>query len=248
MVETDMVEENLKIEEYRLLLEQMGILCSKMPEIIFLRYFDSNKYLYSLYNEAFNSIKGFCVLLGNGALISQACTILRMAIERTATIRVLITNKNLITDYVEHCNFRFKIKDEENKAQLIKKHYNGKINIKNENPMKFLEYGWLKPLTEQYGLDALIELSKIQEQNDAIKNWKNQLNQWTHGIIEFTNIAFYLNGPLIYSQTLIEMAAKLLDILICDFHNENRFNFKFDGVDYRELFLNAYKKIINKNV
>lgn len=100
MVETDMVEENLKIEEYRLLLEQMDILCSKMPEIIFLRYFDSNKYLYSLYNEAFNSIKGFCVLLGNGALISQACTILRMAIERTATIRVLITNKNLITDYV----------------------------------------------------------------------------------------------------------------------------------------------------
>lgn len=153
MVETDIVEKKLKIEEYRLLHERMDILCSKMPEIIFLRYFDSDKHLYSLYNEAFNSIKGFCVLLGNGALISQACTILRMAIERTATIRVLARHKNLMIDYVEHRKFRFEIKDEENKVELIKKHYDGKINIKNENPMKFLEYGWLKPLTEKYGLE-----------------------------------------------------------------------------------------------
>lgn len=43
------------------------------------------------------------------------------------------------------------------------------------------------------------------------------------------------------------MAAKLLDILICDFHNENRFNYNFDGIDYRDFFLKAYKKIINNN-
>jgi len=45
-----MSDEELKIEEYRQLLQQMHSLCEEMPEIIFTRYFDENKYLYSLYN------------------------------------------------------------------------------------------------------------------------------------------------------------------------------------------------------
>ena len=183
-------EEELQIEKYRRLLESMDALCDKVPETIYLNYFDSNKHLYALYVEAFNSIKGFCVLLENGTLISQACTVLRMAIENTATICVLEMHKELFPEYIDHQRFRFDIRNEDNdkKKELIKKHFQGKCDFKKDNPFNFLEYGWFKSLDENYGLDSLIELSKIQEQDDAIKNWKNVLNQWTHGIIKEPNL------------------------------------------------------------
>jgi hypothetical protein len=220
-----MSDKKLQIEEYRQLLQHMHSLCEEMPEIIFTKYFDSNKYLYSLYNEAFNSIKGFCVLLGNGALIPQACVVLRMALEHTATIRVLELHKELQDDYIEHHKFRFQIRNEENRTELIKEHYDGKFNPKKENPLKFLEYGWLKSLNEDYGFNLLIELSKIQEQDNAIQNWKEEFNYWTHGIIQFTNLTSDINAPIIYSHTLISLAAKLLDILVYEFNNENKFDF-----------------------
>lgn len=236
-----MSDEELKIEEYRQLLQQMHSLCEEMPEIIFTRYFDENKYLYSLYNEAFNSIKGFCVLLGNSGLIPQACVVLRMALEHTATIRVLEMHKELQDDYVEHHKYRFEIRNKENRIELIKEHYKGKFNPKNKKPLDFLEYGWLKPLDDDYGLNSLIKLSKIQEHDNAIQTWKDEFNHWTHGIMEFANLASDVNAPIIYGHTLISIAAKLLDILVCEFHNENKFNFLIDGIDYRELFINSYK-------
>ena len=241
-----MSDEELKIEEYRQLLQQMHSLCEEMPEIIFTRYFDENKYLYSLYNEAFNSIKGFCVLLGNGGLIPQACVVLRMALEHTATIRVLEMHKELQDDYVEHHKYRFEIRNKENRNDLIKEHYKGKFNSKNKKPLDFLEYGWLKPLDEDYGLDSLIKLSKIQEQDNAVKTWKDEFNCWTHGIMKFTNLTFDIDGPIVYGHTLISIAAKLLDILVCEFHNENEFNFVINGIDYRDNFISAYKNTKNK--
>lgn len=234
--------EQLQIEEFKTLLESMHNLCDIMPQVIFTKYFNENKYLYSLYFEAFNSIKGFCVLLGNGALISQSCTVLRMAIEHTATIKILEMHKELFENYVEHQKFRFEIRNEENKKELIKEHYKNVINSK-DNPLHFLEYGWLKPINEDYSISSLIELSEIQKQDNAIQNWKNELNYWTHGIIQFTNLAFDEDNPTRYSHELILLAAKLLVILIREFHNENKFDFKVDRIDYRVLFLDAYKAI-----
>lgn len=241
------MEEQLKIKEYRMLLEKMHILCDKMPEIIIQRYYDSNKYLYSLYFEAFNSIKGFCVLMGNGALIPQAAAILRMAMERTATIRVLETHKELFDEYVEHRKFRFEIQDKngKEKTELIKTHYKDEMT-KEDRPVDFLEYGWFKSLGEEYGLDSLIRLSKIQEQEDVIVKWKNQLNSWVHGSLEFANLTKDIDGPIVYGHVLIDIAANLLDNLICDFHNENKFDFKFDGDDYFKGFRKAYGCVINK--
>ena len=237
--------EELQIGEYRQLLESMDALCDKVPETIYLNYFDSNKYLYSLYVEAFDSIKGFCVLLENGTLISQACTVLRMAIENTATICVLEMHKELLPKYIDHQRFRFENRNEDNekKKELIKKHFQGKCDFKKDNPFNFLEYGWFKSLDENYGLDSLIELSKIQEQDDAIKNWKNVLNQWTHGIIKEPNLLIDIDAGILYTHRLILIAAKLLDILVVYFHNENGFNFVFEGLDYRKTFLDAYKEV-----
>ena len=240
-----MNDEKLQIEEFRQLLQHMHSLCDNMPKVIFTKYFDGNKYLYSLYNEAFNSIKGFCVLLCNGGLIPQSCIVLRMAIEHTATIRVLEMHKELHDDYIEHRKYRFEIRNKNNRNELIKEHYKGKFNPKKDKPLNFLEYGWLKSLDEDYGIDSLIKLSKIQEQNDAIQNWKEELNHWTHGIIEFANLTYDINYPIIYSHTLILIAAKLLDILVCEFHNENKFNFVIDGINYRDNFISAYKNTKN---
>ncbi len=38
--------------------------------------------------------------------------------------------------------------------------------------------------------------------------------------------------------------AKLLDNLVCDFHNENKFNFVVNGVDVRKQFIDSYKQTI----
>ena len=51
------MEQDLKIEEYKDLFGSITSLSDRMPEIIMLNYFDSNKFWYSLYHEAFNSIK-----------------------------------------------------------------------------------------------------------------------------------------------------------------------------------------------
>ena len=110
---------DLKIEEYRTLLESMHSLCNEMPEVILSNYFDVNKYLYSLYFEAFNSIKGICILLGNGGLITQTASILRMAIEQTATIRVLEDHKELQDSYKEHRRLRHEVMDLNSTASVV---------------------------------------------------------------------------------------------------------------------------------
>ena len=240
------MEENLKIEEYKILLEKMDSLCNKMPDIIFQNYFDNNKYLYSLYHEAFNSIKGFCVLMGNGALISQSTAVLRMAIEQTATIRILEEHKELQEKYIEHQKLRFNIKDKSYLEQIefVKTNFKNIMDdYDKNNALKYLEYGWFKSINGKYGFNTLIDLSKIQEQDDAIIQWKSQLNKFIHGVLEFANISFSADALIIYAHNLIEIAAKLLDIIIVEFHNENKFNFVIDNVNYREAFLDAYKSI-----
>ena len=144
----------------------MNSLCDEMPDIIFNNYYDDNKYLYSLYYEAFNSIKGTCLLLGNGGLIPQAAAVLRMAIEQTATIKVLEKYKNLQEDYCSHRRLRFEIRDKSTieKKETVKDYYKEVMDSNDcKNPLEFLEYGWLKPINDKYGFDSLIEISRIQD-------------------------------------------------------------------------------------
>lgn len=239
------MEEDLKIEEYKILLKKIDGLCSKMPDIILQNYFDSNKYLYSLYLEAFNSIKGVCILLENGGLIPQATAILRMAIEQTATIRVLEEHKNLQKDYIEHKKLRFDIRDKGyiEQTKLVTEHFKDKMD---DNDMKkaieYLEYGWIKSINGKYSFNVLIELSQIQE-DKALQKWKSQLNHFIHGTLEFANLVSSVDVPIIYAHDLIQIVAKLLDILVVEFHNENKFDFIIDNIDYRRAFLDAYTNI-----
>lgn len=239
---------DLKIEEYRSLLESMHSLCNEMPKVIIHNYFDVNKCLYSLYFEAFHSIKGICVLLGNGGLITQTASILRMAIEQTATIRVLEDHKELQDAYKEHRRLRYEVMDLDSseKRKNVREHFKDKMDDSDiKKTLEYLEYGWLKPLNKEYGFNTLIDLSEIQDDN-VIKNWKNKLNHFVHGPLEFTNFASTIDGPIVYAHVLISIAAKLLDILICDFHNENNFSFVIDNIDYRKKFLDAYIAIKDK--
>ncbi len=237
------MDKELKIEEYKKLLTCIHELCNLMPDLIFNNYFDTNKYLYSLYFEAFNSIKGVCVLFGNGGLIPQVAAVLRMAIEQTATIRVLELHKEIQKDYIEHRKLRFELRDIEpkEKRRSVIEYFGDKMDKKDkERVTDYLDYGWLKTISNTYGLNELIDLSKIQE-DDAIKKWKQQLNNFVHGHIEFTNLTRDIDAPIIYCHSLIDIVAKLFDILIVEFHNENRFNFIFNNIDYRKAFRDAYK-------
>ena len=225
--------------EFRDLLDCMHKICSNVPDEIF-KHFDSNKYLFSLYFEAFNSIRGTCILLEDGVLVPQACAILRMAIERTATIRVLSQHKELMSEYTEHQRFRFEIWDKKTKEKqkLAKQHFGEKYGTKD-----FIEYGWLKTISETYGLDKLIELANFQE-DDAFKNWKNVLNQWVHGSVCMTNILSSNESFSRYINELIMISAKLLDNLICDFYEETQFTFSFNDANNYEKFKEKYRKAV----
>ena len=233
------MDESLRIEEYKKLLFSMDELTSHIQNVIFLNYFDSNKYLYSIYVESFNSIKDFCVLIGNGFLISQACSLLRMAIESTSIIRILEKYPQLLDEYIEHSKFRFSIKDEKQQRDKIIEHYSDKIILDRRRALDYLDYGWISEVSKDYGFHSLIRLAGFDKEPDKLLPWIDTLNMWVHGTLVSINV---LNGDnaIIYAHVLVDMAAKLLDILCCEFHNENKFDFKIDGVDYFSNFRKAY--------
>ena len=237
--------ENERIEDYKLLLKNMYDISSKMSDVILVNYFDDNRYLYDLYNEAFRSIKGFCTLINDGALISQATAVLRMGLEQTAIIRVLESNKNLLDEYIEHAKARLELnaKEHKEKNELIRKRFTDKIG-KTDNPIAFLEYGWLKAITNEYSFDSLIKAANIQKNSDIVLSWKNTLNQFVHGNIKLTNLASTEDGILEFGQETIRLAATLMDTLICDFHNENGFDFVLDKKNYQKTFRLIFEKII----
>lgn len=238
------MNDELKIEEFINLLEKIYNLCDIMPKKVF-EYFDNKRYLYSLFFDAFNSIKGFCKLLKEDCLVSQACVVLRMAIEKTATIRVIVANDNLYEKYCFHQKLRLQIINMNNseKRKKIKECFKDEIIA---DPISFLEYGWFKSLSNEYNFDSLIKLSKIQESDDAINEWKNELNQWVHGNIESMCLFCKKNDGIIYAHNLILVSAKLLDNLIVDFHNDSGFNFKLDGCDYLKEFRDAWAHAVGE--
>ncbi len=231
--------EDLSNEEYNKLLSNMYDLSAKMPEVIYFNYFDSNKYLYDVYLDAFNSLRGFCVLIRE-VLLSQASALLRMAMEKIATIRMLTMHPELMDEYIEHRKFRFELvkSNSKKKNDLIKEHYKDKTDFKKIQPTNYLEYGWLQPICDnECGLDSLIEKANIHPEPSFMKEWKDLLNVWVHGAVTFSNlVAGGVDKPLRYSNDLIIIAANLIGYLICDFHVTTNFNFVLGGIDYSKEF------------
>ena len=238
---------DFKIEDYKKLMGCMRILTDYMPEIIFKNYYDENKYLYSLYFEAFNSIRGFCVLLGTGALIPQACTILRTAIERISTTHVIEMHPDLLDNYIKHQQIRYEVRNLENKDKKIRIDAEFKDNkyYSSKKYNDFLEYGWLGSLSNKYNFDELIRCSKIQN-DDTLVEWKNEFNQWTHSSVVYANLFNKEDcyNSLKYAHVLIDIAAELLDYLCVDFYKRTGFGFVIDGYDYFSMFRDLYENVI----
>ena len=239
-------DEKLKIEEYQYLLGSMDELTEKMPEVV-CDYFDSNKYLFSVYFEAFNSIRSFCVLLGNGVNITQSCAVLRMAIEETAIIRILEKYPQLIDSYVEHFKFRFSIMHEKNQRDKIIEHYENKID-KRSRALDYLDYGWIEEVSKDYGFHSLVKIAGMDDEEYKIYPWIDTLNMWIHGTLHFSNLASGndLDGPTKYAHALIDIAATLLDMICCEFHNDTKFDFIIDGYDYYHSFRGYFEKASKK--
>ena len=230
--------EELKIESYKNLLSKMHQLTDEMDEVILTRYFDSSKYLYSLYFEVFRSIKGFCILIGNG-LISQAISILRMALESASSVRVLEQFPNLLEEYTEHSKFRFSIKGEKKQRSLIVKHYKDVINLTERQALDYLDYGWIRSISNKndFGFHSLIKTAGF----DDIYEWVDTFNMWVHGTVVQINVSGNDGDDAInYSHAIIDIAAKILDYVCCDFHNHTKFDFIKDDCNMFTEFREAY--------
>ncbi len=233
--------------KYKKLLATMDDLTEQIPYVIFEKYFKNNCYLYSVYYEAFSSIRAFCILLGNNALIAQSCMSLRMAIENTAIIKVLEMYPLLMDEFIEHCEFRFELKTERKFKEKIIEHYKEKIKLKNNNALNFLEYGWLRSIRKDYGYRALLQTAGFDKQPSKFLPWIDWLNLWVHGAIKGPNIILNVEDGIRYVQVLIDIAAQLLEILCCNFHNTTKSTFIVNNINYYEKFYNVYKSIIKAN-
>ena len=90
----------------------------------------------------------------------------------------------------------------------------------------------------------MIEASNIQNDINAVKSWKNILNQFVHGSITLANLTSNINGIVIVGHDMIRVAAMLMDVLMCSFHKESGFTFVINDINYRKIFKEMYEKII----
>ena len=90
------------------LLSIMDDISHSMPEVILKKYYDKDKYVYSLYLDFYFSIAAICYTISN-AFMAQSAVILRMAIEQCVTLVVLEKYPELKEAYSEHKRFGFEV-------------------------------------------------------------------------------------------------------------------------------------------
>lgn len=234
--------EDLKIEQYRSLLKSIDDIAFRMPDLIYLNYFDTSKYLYSAYSEAFKLLESFCEVIKICG-IGQSASLLRMAIEFASIAEVLNKYPEVNETYIDHYNFRYSIsnlRSSEQRDKICEKYKH--LNIKSRDALNFIDYGWLSSLTndKNCGQHELVRLAGFED----IIPWIDKLNSFIHGTYVFANLADPEGvNSIKMSHFLIDIAAKLLDHLCVSFHNKTNFDFVFDGEKKFDLFRMYYKSI-----
>lgn len=240
-------------ESYKELLGCMANISIEMSEVILLNYFDklgvNKKYLLCLFNESYKSVFIVCEAIKHGC-ISQAATVLRLLLESTSLIRVLINYPDLLEKYIKHFIIRIDISHAPDKERTILEE--SFPNVKSNKRLSYMDYGWfeskLEPRIENGQLitpkASEIELIKLAGFNDLVE-WKRQyLDKISHQSFMMENM-LDSNGEYPLLIRFIEIMCKLFDYLCCDFHQLTNFDFVFNGIsmfqgNFRKLYENEY--------
>lgn len=214
--------------------------CKKMPYAIF--YFidnDENKEnntYYRLFFDCFKNIELICHAIDIKAY-TQAGTLLRSLIEQTSTLQVLLKNPSILNEYNRFSKLKLNlIMNKEKAKQDI-------LNLKNSCKVKcgfinFCDFGWLEKLGEtNFSIDTIVKKAHI----GSLPVWRTYCNNFVHNSLSFTQLND--KGINYYIKNFIYISALLYDHLLCLFHNLNGFDFVFENINYREIFINHYKYV-----
>lgn len=244
------MQNNIYKESYKELLSCRVNISIEMNEVILLKYFDklgiNNKYLLSLFNESYKSAFIVCEAIKNGC-VSQAAVVLRLLLESSSIIRVLIDYPDLLEKYVKHFKIRLDISHTPNKERSVLE--NSFPNVESNKRLSYMDYGWfeskLEPKIKNGKLDipkpSETELIRLAKFDDIIEWKKLYLDKISHQSFMMENM-INSNGEIPILTSFLEILCKLFDCLCCDFHQLTNFDFVFDGLNvFQDKFRNLYK-------
>lgn len=204
------------------------------------------KRLYSLIVEAFRSFSAFSRLIRMHYLV-QSCAVLRLFVEEVSKIVILEQHPEVYDIFVRHCQVREMVLDmsqKDRKRTVLKEFGLGENQF--GNALSYLDYGWIKPLSDKglYGYHEMLKLACVE--NSTILAYIDNLDQFIHQNIDshsLTNEGF--EG---FELDNIYMALIGFEKLLVSFHNlnaEKRLCFAINGKRVLEdIFWPVYEKII----
>ena len=231
-------------KEYRDLLQVMDDISYKMPEIIYLKYWDKfgnkHKHLFSLYSESFKSTFSICRLLSDGC-VCQSAVVLRLLLESVSIICILSDHPELIERFAKHNNIRLEVAmmDKKEELETLKKYF---PNVKDGRYLAYMDYGWFEPLTTNRITEK--EMIAVAGLSDLI-SWKEKFfDKIAHQSFTTEVMIGQKDGEIPFVGDEILILCKLFDHLCVHFHNLTKYDFVNNGIDdFNDRFRKIYKDL-----
>lgn len=239
-------ERKTEADYYIPLLICMSDISQRMNEEIYLHEFDhlgpQNKYILSLFDEAFRSIDLFCDGMSMGILIQNGM-ILRLLIEQASIIKCLCREPKLLPAFIHHHKFRKSIYMLSKSKQIaaIKKEFN--LGKDEKAPFQFLDYGWLgdEAIKAKNKEDYLISRAGYR---DCLAWKKMYLDKFAHQSFTFVDFVDDERREEL-QRAFMEISCKMFDEICCLFHSLTGFEFVWDGISkFQDYFRPAYADFV----
>lgn len=195
------------------------------------------KYYFVLALDAFKGIELSCAAIDIQAY-SQIATLLRQIVEQVAILKIIGKNDKALDKYIIFAKAKLaRIADKNDKT--LEELYNNRITPKKPKLMDYYTYGWLEALGE-----TTIDVNSLltNAQMDGLTSWHHHFNGFVHNSISFLN--YNDEGKIITINRYIYLLARLMDELMCSYHNCASYNFVVDEHVNRNRFIVLTKTAI----
>ena len=175
------------------------------------------KRLYSLIVEAFRSFSAFSRLIQVHFLV-QSSAVLRLLVEETAKIIILVEHPELYDDFVRHCQVREMVMDMTQKERKLKVMEEfGLSKNQYDSALAFLDYGWAKPISKEgkYGYHEMLKLAHAE--GSTILKWIDNLDQFIHQNVD--SLSLTDEGFRLFELDFIYLACVTFEHLFNNFCN-----------------------------
>lgn len=196
------------------------------------------KRLYSLIVEAFRSFSAFSRLIQMHFLV-QSSAVLRLLVEETSKIIILVEHPELYDDFVKHCQVREEVMDMTQKERKLKVMERFELS-KNQydNALAFLDYGWIKSISKEgkYGYHEMLKVAHVE--GSTILRWIDNLDQFIHQNVD--SLSLTDEGFKLFELDFIYLACITFEHLFNNFCNLAGKRSKV----YEDEFLPLYEKML----